>query len=63
MKGISIAMQIECDCGNLLSVENPIEGQPPMFKELKYKCKCGVGYYIHIQEVKQPSCKAYVEVV
>lgn len=63
MKGCSIALQIECDCGNLLSVEQPIEGQLPMFKELKYKCVCGIGYFLHIQEVKTPSCKAYKEIV
>lgn len=64
MKRIAIAMQIECDCGQLLSVEQPIEGQMQMVKEVKYKCRdCGTGYYVHIQEVKQPSCKGYKEIV
>lgn len=57
-------MQIECDCGSLLNMEQSIDSQPPMLKQLRYKCaKCGVGYFIHIQEVKEPSCKAYKEIV
>lgn len=64
MKGISIDMQIECDCGELLAVEQPIEGQPPMLKELRYKCSgCGTGYFIHIQEIKKPACDKYKVIV
>lgn len=64
MKGISIAMQIECDCGSLLEIDQPLSNQLPMLKQAHYQCKeCLTSYFLHIQEVKQTTCNMNVKTV
>lgn len=53
MRGVSLDMQIECNCGEFLSAQKNMSGMT-LLKELKVKCKhCGTGFFLHIQEVKK----------
>lgn len=59
MKNLFIYMLLECECEQLVSVKQTVEGQTPILKELRVKCQsCGTVYFLHIQEVKQAPCNA-----
>lgn len=61
MKAASMDIQIDCDCGHLMSMVQPVVIKA--LTELRYKCKgCTAGFVIHIQEVKNPNWSLQREV-
>mgnify|MGYP001006497607 CR=1 FL=1 len=62
MNGMHMALQLECDCGNLMDWEQPVA--LPMLREMRYRCKeCGTCFLLHLQEVKNPNWAREREVV
>lgn len=61
MKGISLSMQIECACGQLLTHDHSSTGMGntlPMIQQFTVACACGLKYFTHVQESKADARKA-----
>lgn len=63
MKGVSIDLQVECDCGHLVTKLDTMPGLP-MLKEIKLRCpRCGAGFFLHLQEVKKALATKFPDAV
>lgn len=55
MKGLSASLQVECDCGELVTIDHNSTGMGnamPMLKMFEGSCACGKKFFIHVQETK-----------
>lgn len=52
MKGIGLALQIECDCGALVETVSQTPGNTPMLKSFESSCQCGRKFFTHVQQTK-----------